>query len=140
MCEPAEAKLLRGVLLAALLLLAGCERGGDGMLLPPSGSVSTELSSDGEIYIDEPATCPQNVRGGITGYIYGYQHPSGYTFDTNWRRTRVLTTEYDVADYDATAGQDLISRDGLAIWYNAGIRLRCTRRYRYFRFIRDLRT
>lgn len=92
--------------------------------------------SPDEYEVTVPTTCPTHLRGGFTGWIYGYEH-AGYAWDVEWLRTAVLTSRADVADYVAVGGPHIESRDGRAIWYNAGIRVRCTaiRRYLFGRLI-----
>jgi len=115
---------------ARALLLAGI------VAVPAGAQTASDTSvfyiSPDEYEITVPTTCPNFLRGGFTGMIYGYEH-AGYTWDTEWTRTRFVTVGSDVADYVPTSGsQNLYSRDDRAIWYDAGIRVRCTATRRYF--------
>lgn len=103
-------------------------------------SAGAQTSSDTTVFyfspdeyeITVPTTCPSFLRGGFTGFWYGYEH-EGYVWPAGWMRTRFVTATSDVADYVPDDGsRDMVSRDGRATWYNAGVRVRCTATRQYF--------
>lgn len=80
-----------------------------------------------------PATCPMTLRGGFTGFVFGYPH-AGHEWTANWSRIAVLSAVYDLADYQPQAYDGhryIVSRDGEARWYDPRIRVRCTATYHY---------
>jgi len=83
--------------------------------------------------VGRPATCPLQIRGGLAGYLFGYEE-GGYSWTANWNRYRVLDERnYDHAlytpekydGYAAGKGDYIVSRNDQARWYNPRLLLWC---------------
>lgn len=83
--------------------------------------------------VGRPATCPLQIRGGLAGFLFGYEE-GGHSWTANWNRDRVLDLQhYDHAlyvpeKYDGYAGGKgvyIVSRDGEARWYTPRLSVWC---------------
>src|SRR4051794_10564317 len=63
---------------------------------PASGQVG-DASTD-EYEIVRPQTCATQLRGGLPGWLFGYEY-AGHSWTASWDRSFVLSASYDLAKY-----------------------------------------
>lgn len=100
---------------------------------------SVEYISADELVEIRPTTCPLYLRGGLTGWLFGYPH-MGHRWTDDWDRREVLTPAHDLANYTPEAYDGYaISRGNYieayysdARWYDPKIKVKCTATWRYY--------
>jgi hypothetical protein len=102
--------------------------------------------SPDEYWVERPATCPLELRGGLIGWLFGYPN-AGFEWTAEWSRYRIPDpADYSHADYHPESydgyaqgkGDYITSRDGDARWYEPELYVRCTATDKFFRFFVDL--